>query len=720
MKKKQLLSLMLVASMALGVTACGSKKNNNSEDTQAPAKGLYEGLEGDALSDAVYDNALSEFAAAYEKANEAKTNSERYALQAIAEAKFLEAAVYLPTSSNGGRYAMSRVVPYTVDYSLWGTDEYRYHQALVATEFLKTEDRDAVKKLWGELRGTGTYLAKAKEYLTGKGYSFKDEYKLGYSSDPQTWDILATYRAADSEAIVNTYDGLLEYNEEGTQVPALATALPEVSEDGLTYTFTVREGVAWVNSQGQKIADLTADDFVKGMQHLLDAEGGLEGLLFGIVKNAQEYVTGDVTDFAEVGVKAEGNKVIYTLAAPCPYFLTMFGYNMFAPICPTYFEAKGGAFGKEEFAAASASDSYTYGTTPENIAYCGPYLVSGATASNSIYFTANESYWNKANINIKKITWLYNDGSDELKAYKDAVAATIDGCGLTAAPLEQAKADGLFDKYAYVSSTDATSFGVFFNQLRRAYANFNDDTALVSTQTEDQKKVTNYAMSNVHFRRALAFAVDRSAYNACAVGDELKDKSVINTYTPGNFVVLEEAVTVSINGTDTKFEKGTYYGAIMQAQLDADGSTIKAWDPTADSGIGASSGFDGWYNPTEAAKELEKAVAELAKAGIEISADAPVVVDMPYYSASTVYTNRANAVKQSVEKALGGKVVVNIIGTEDLKAWYYAGYYAEEGGQDNYDLYDCSGWGPDFGDPCTYLDTMLKYDGSMVKMLGTY
>ena len=53
--------------------------------------------------------------------------------------------------------------------------------------------------------------------------------------------------------------------------------------------------------------------------------------------------------------------------------------------------------------------------------------------------------------------------------------------------------------------------------------------------------------------------------------------------------------------------------------------------------------------------------------------------------------------------------------------WYYAGYYADYGYEANYDVYDVSGWSPDFGDPSTYLDTFLPdYAGYMVKCIGLY
>ena len=95
----------------------------------------------------------------------------------------------------------------------------------------------------------------------------------------------------------------MEYDIENVLQPALAESY-DVSEDGLTYTFHLREGVSWVDSQGRKVADVKADDFVAGMEHLIDAGGGLEALLDGLILNASAYLNGEITDFSQVGVKA--------------------------------------------------------------------------------------------------------------------------------------------------------------------------------------------------------------------------------------------------------------------------------------------------------------------------------------------------------------------------------------------------------------------------------
>ena len=706
------------ADESVSVSSSASSESNASasasseSEAEAEESEMPEGY--DETSTELYNEALGDFNDALATAKEAETVDERYALMAVAEGKLMESAMMYPLTSRGGMYAMYRMAPRTKDYTLWGSDKDRYHQYVVTTDFIKAEDYNEMRAKWDELKGTGTYESWVKEYLAGKGYTLKDSFSMPYASDPVTWDGLATSRAADTDAIINTYDGLMEYDVEGTLQPALAESY-EVSDDGLTYTFHLRKDVKWTDSQGREVDTVKADDFVAGMQHMCDAQGGLEYLVQGVIKNVSQYISGEVTDFDEVGVKAVDDYTVeYTLEEPCSYFMTMLGYTIFMPMSRSYYQSQGGKFGAEY--DSSAAD-YQYGKDSNSIAYCGPYLVTNATAKNTIVFKLSDSYWNKDNVNIKTLTWLFNDQSDVTKMYTDAKAGTVDYVNLNTSTMETAKSEGLYDQYAVVSDTDATSFMAFYNINRTATANANDGTTAKSTKSDEEIQRTNKALQNVHFRRAISFAADRGAYNAQQVGEDLKYTSLRNTFTPGYFVSLSKDTTIQINGTDTTFPAGTYYGEIVQKQIDADGVKIKVWDAENKT----SDGFDGWYNPENAVEELNTAIEELAEEGITIDESNPIQMEYPYPSAVEVYTNKANSYKKSVEAALGGKVVINLVDAVDLDGWYYAGYYANYGYEANYDVYDVSGWGPDFGDPCSYLDTMLPdYEGYMTKCFGIF
>ncbi len=679
------------------------------------------------ISEYYYNYNLGEFYEAYQTASaELLDVNKRWALMAIAEAKLLGAAVMMPTQADGGSYAINRMAPSMTTYT-WGHDSERRQYALIATEPIKAADRDALKALRAENLGTGNYLAEAKKYLEGAGYTLDDTYRTTFSSLPQSWDMQSSSRTADSYPLVPTIDCLVFYNAEDEEVPALATEW-DVSEDGLTWTFKIREGVKWVDSQGREVADLVADDWVAGLQHTCDTQGGLGDLWIGIIKNIEGYLKGDITDFSQVGIAApDDHTVVFTLEKPVPYFTSMLHYNIALPLSRSYYTSQGGGFGDDY---NTEDPSYVYGSDPDHIAYCGPFLISNATDKNSITYVTNPTYWDAANTTVKNIVWGYNDNSEVTKAYNDMKNGDVTGVSLNASTMvlaQEEKVEGSdetwFDAYHYVTSTTPTSFMSFFNVYRSTWADVDNPSDTVSPQTEEDQARTHIAMNNVHFRRALMMACDRKTYMAQTKGDEVAELAIRNSYTPATFTQLTADTTVDINGTATTFPAGTDYGTIVQAQLDADGVTITVYkeDKSADNGVGTGDGFDGYYSAENAMKELELAIAELESAGVTVDESNPIQIDLPNPTYNQTSSNQKNAYKQSVEAALKGYVVVNLTECLDVDQWRSCGYDRDYGYEANYDIYDLSGWGPDYRDPATYLETFLPdYNGYMAKCIGIY
>ena len=107
--------------------------------------------------------------------------------------------------------------------------------------------------------------------------------------------------------------------------------------------------------------------------------------------------------------------------------------------------------------------------------------------------------------------------------------------------------------------------------------------------------------------------------------------------------------------------------------------------------------------------------------GIEISAENPIYLDIPFRSDSETSKKQKNAMKQSIEEATDGLIKVNLIEYTNRDNYLYATYWYNSGAEANFDLNDGSGWGPDYGDPSTYLGTMLPdYLGYMTKSLGIF
>ena len=310
MNAKKLLALLLamVMLLSMGVSAMAEALDFAAIDE----------MSYDDASDAIYDYNLGEFYSYYSTAKEELDNVDvRMALMAIAEAKLMESGVFMPIYGDGGAFAMTRVVPRTLTTTSWGIDEYKWYTYLVTNELIKTTDRDALIGIWSESENADAWFAAAKDYLAANGYTLSDTYDYVTSYDLETWDVIATSYTSDSYFIACTYSGLLEYDAKDVQQPALATGY-EVSEDGLTYTFHIREGVNWVDNQGRVWAPVTADDWVASMQHVADNNDALGYLMTSTdgcgIKNYDAYINGEITDFAEVGVKAIDDYTLeYTL-----------------------------------------------------------------------------------------------------------------------------------------------------------------------------------------------------------------------------------------------------------------------------------------------------------------------------------------------------------------------------------------------------------------------
>lgn len=721
---KKLLAIVLALAMVLPMVLGTA----SAESYVGPDWAAISEMDHDEASDALYEWNLGEFNEVYQDAKAEVIDLDlRLAKMAIAEAKLMESGVFIPVYGDGGSYAMNRVVPRTDTTTSWGMDEYRWTRKIVCNEFITIEDRDALTALWSEAADEDAWLDAAKAYLADHGYTFADTWNHYINYEIATWDTIASSYTSDAYFIAPCWSPLLQYDSKNTQQPALAESY-EVSEDGTVYTFHLRQGVKWVDQQGREIAEITANDWVASMKHMIDNNDALGYLMTTSdgcgIKNYDAFLAGDVTDFSEVGVKAIDDYTLeYTLEAPFPAFASMMGYSCFAPLNESFYKAQGGTFSVD-------GDEYTsgdYGKRPENIAYCGAYLVKNFTEKNVTSYIANPAYYAPETVNTPNINIYYNDGSDTLRSYNEAKAGIVSGCAFNDSALVLAKEEkpegadaSYFDLYNFTTKNSATTYCGWVNMNRSTWANYNDNTIGVSTQTEEEQARTRAALNNQNFRLGLAMAFDRGAFNSTQVGEELKYASLKNSYTTGNFQKTAGEVTVDINGEAVTFPAGTYFGQIEQAQLDADGVPLTVWDPTADSGAGSGDGFDGWFNPDNAMAYMQKAIAELAEVGVEVSAENPIHIDVPYGSYNEKITNRMQAYKQSIEKYTNGLVCVDLVAFADGTAYSYSYYRISNGSEANYDIAPgTSGWGPDYGDAQTFLDTIQPY-GYMCKNIGLY
>ncbi len=132
----------------------------------------------------------------------------------------------------------------------------------------------------------------------------------------------------ESQILMDVYEGLLKEDPEGEVMPGMATDW-EVSEDGKTYTFHLREDAKW--SDGEPV---TAEDFVFGWQHLIDpASASKYAYLLYPIKNAEAINTGDKPLDAIGAESLDGGKTLkVSLESPTPFFLQLLTHYTAYPV----------------------------------------------------------------------------------------------------------------------------------------------------------------------------------------------------------------------------------------------------------------------------------------------------------------------------------------------------------------------------------------------------
>lgn len=718
---KKFIALLMAAAMVFAMVACNSNTNTPDIDVQTPEPVDTSVIPSEPVSpdtpvdveyvrgddEEKYQAALGEYEELMAAAKAAATNDERFMLYAQAEAYLLESAVMIPDTTQGGAYTISRVAYRTIPYVQWGNDDDRLKSMVISDEFITKEERAEMVAAWEAALAGGPAYDPAT-ILTSKGHTLQQDYTTTFQTAPVTIDWLNTSSQSDTEITVNCVDGLVEYDNLGSMQPALAESWESrINDDGTeTYTFHIRKGVNWYTSEGTKYAEVTAHDFVAGFHHMLDTQAGLEWLIDGVVVGGTNYYANGGS-WDEVGYKAIDDYTLeITLEKPISYFMTMLTYSCFLPICDSFYQSHGGVYGVEEYATASAdTNTYTFGKS-EDVAsqvYCGPFLLQKLQKDSEIYIVKNKEYYGADKVTLNSIKWVFDNGENPDALYNDAVAGTYAGIGLTVSSglLDKAKADGNFDKYSYVSDTTSTTYFGGLNINRGTFA--LESGTVASPKTEQQKIDTDTALNNKHFRQAMQYAFDKATVNATSRGEELACTNLRNMYTHPEFVKLENEVTDKDGHT---FPAGTLYGDMVQYYCEQYGMPIDVHD-----------GIDGWYHPEEAKAALEAAKAELGD-----SVTYPIYIDVVYYSASDAQTAQANAYKSVIEGTLGAEnVVVNLVEATTPEDYYASGYRASNGEAGNYDMFYGSGWGPDFGDPCTYLDTFLgEGAGYMTKVIGVF
>lgn len=191
-------------------------------------------------------------------------------------------------------------------------------------------------------------------------------------------------------AIAHMYAGLYKKLEDGSVVPDLADGGPEVSEDGLTYTIKLKDGITW--SDGEPI---TAHDFVFAVNRNLTygAENGfVTDKLVRYLEGADEYLADtevDLDTFSFAGVEAlDDSTVVYHLKTPCAFFTGLLSSAGFLPLRSDVAEAG--------FSEWSVEPGYPV---------TGAYVLDYCNENEKVVITKNENYYDAENVTVDEITF---------------------------------------------------------------------------------------------------------------------------------------------------------------------------------------------------------------------------------------------------------------------------------------------------------------------------
>ncbi len=493
-------------------------------------------------------------------------------------------------------------------------------------------------------------------------------YRTLYSGEATTLNYLITGATNELTIAANVVDCLVEYDSYGNIEPALATAWTQ-NEDATVWTFTIREGVKWVDKDGNEVADVTAHDWVSSIHYVCDANNGSETQYYlSRIAGADAYyewtayqmalpnaVDGTDEDgnpakfvadedgelelleevpeakLEDIGVKALNDYTLeFTLADPCPFFLSTISFGPLLPVYGPFLEECGEKFG----------------TSNEYLLYNGAFILSTYEPQVRRVLTKNESYWEAECVYLDAIQQTYNAEASSI-AVTMYDTGDIDSADVSSDLLSAMMADPKYSGSIHPSRNNPSySYWYLFN----FDANFD---------AEYEPENWEIAVNNENFRHSVLCAVNRLPL--LAVNDRLDPTSFKNnTICPAGFASASKDYA--------------YYGGLA-AYTDGDN-----------------------YDEAKAADYKAKAMAELTAAG----ATFPIKMLVCYNPTSDDWAQECQVLEQNLEKVLGTDYVDVIV-----EAGPDSGFLGKIRKAGNYAFMKCN-WGADYADPETWTDPFVE------------
>ncbi len=250
----------------------------------------------------------------------------------------------------------------------------------------------------------------------------------------------------------NVFEGLYRLGENDEPVLGMAAEEPTVSEDGKTYTFTIRDA-QWTNGD-----PVTAQNFEYAWKKALNPDTGAEyAYIMYDIKNAAKVNSGELP-VDELGVKAVDEKTLeVTLETPVPYFTALLSFATFYPQHEGFITEQGDQYGLEA----------------NTTIYNGPFVLSDWKHEQSFQLKKNADYWDAETVQLEEVNYnIVKDTSTSVNLYETDKA---DITGLSAEFVDKYKSDENFKTRA-----DTSVFFLRFNQANEVLANVNARKAIDS------------------------------------------------------------------------------------------------------------------------------------------------------------------------------------------------------------------------------------------------
>lgn len=215
--------------------------------------------------------------------------------------------------------------------------------------------------------------------------------------DPETIDPALNSAVDGGNMLLHSFECLLAVDQDGKLIPGQAESW-ETSEDGLTWTFHLRDGLKW--SDG---SDLTAKDFEYSWKRVCDpmVAAPYAETVLGMVEGFSSAIAGNLDDLQVVAT--DDKTLTVTLSAPCSYFGSLAAFATLSPVQQATVEANGDAW---------ATSAETYITN-------GPFYISEWVPGSHILMSKNPNYWNADAIKLAGIKWnLIEDANASYSAYQ--------------------------------------------------------------------------------------------------------------------------------------------------------------------------------------------------------------------------------------------------------------------------------------------------------------